>query len=224
MRVGFLVAVLCAAAAGCKWPVHRDNSTLVLVPGHGIIGVLDLSMMPREIARQTGDYRMNALVNFKAWNCEVPSLGAGWSQETKEQPPPWISFCVVSAVISPEETAGSLSRFRGTLQGGGISFANDGGVTRDDVIRQFGLPRHTLRESTFLPKHAGILRAMATSGEPYSLQNPDVGSETMIYPTQGVWFGLHSNVVEIVRVFRPTTQQTRGSDSMLPRSDPAVPP
>ncbi|MBI2441625.1 MAG: hypothetical protein HYV35_09655 [Lentisphaerae bacterium] len=194
VRAFFSVGALCILALGCRSPIHRDNSGLVITPGLGISNVLELSMTPQEIAHKTGDLIVKELKTVGAWSFEVPSLGASWEQESKDQPPPGVYFHVAPGT--------QLSHcFRGKVRGG-LSFGGEVAVTREDVVRVFGPPRHVLREAIVLSKNADELREWATRGEPYALQNPVTGTETVIYPTQGIHFGLHSNAVVVVNVFR----------------------
>jgi hypothetical protein len=152
-------------------------------------------MTPQEIASKTGDLAVKELKAVGAWSFEVPSLGASWEQELKDQPPPGVYFHVAPG-------APSLPHFRGKVKGG-LSFGGDVAVTREDIMRVFGPPQHVLREAVVLPKHGDDMREWARRGEPYALQNPDTGTESVIYPALGVHFGLHSNAVVAVNVFHP---------------------
>ena len=83
MRILLWVIVACSLL-GCGSPTHRDNSGLVLVPGGGISNVLDLTMTPSQIAEITGDLAVKELGTVGTWSFQVPSLGASWAQECRD--------------------------------------------------------------------------------------------------------------------------------------------
>lgn len=192
-------ALTCTLMAGCQCARHEDSSRFTIIPGVGIADVLEVGMTIEEIGERTKDLASQRIKNSTAWLVCVPSLGAFWEQERKDQAVPGITFFVAGTPVGAVPGHVRISRFRGRLEGG-LSFDLDGGVSRDDAVRVFGEPQHTLRVETIGQQDWTAIRKWAADGESYTWQNPNwPTTEVITYP--GVSMTLESNRVTRLNVF-----------------------
>lgn len=202
MRAFLSCAFVCILLTGHGCVHNLDNSKLTITPGVGISNILELGMTIKEVDRATGDLTFNKLEAFSRflsqniWIVRVPSLGATWSQKSETARVEFIYFYVNSKMIREAPDISSLSRFRGKMSGG-LSFEKDGGVTKADVIKVLGEPKHTI-----LPSDPDDMISEWTKvGEPFVCQN-DPDTEAIFYPGQGVCLTLHGNRVVAVEIYK----------------------
>jgi hypothetical protein len=173
----------------------------VLSPGFGISNIVEIGMTPEIVATKVNDFSLKKInAGSTCWNARAPSLGAFWEQSEKEMPVTKISFVVSSSYLHASPDLAGLSRFCGDVAGG-ISFAKDGCVTREDITRCYGEPKHVFGENcTTAQETITLKQRWLEMGESYIYRIPTNSiSEVLNYP--GVSFTLHSNRAVTVHIY-----------------------
>lgn len=212
--------VLLLAGCGGKTP---DPSTMVVVPGHGISNVAEITMSLNDIGDHVGDLEIepSPKAGFP-WQKDIfgrrrrlpwerpfhykavsSSLGLALSSYSKDKPVQMLNF-----YCEPHPIIGSNTFFTGRISGG-LSFANGRKVTRSEVVAIFGEPLLSEDDSPNASRQTQIGVSVSIKS---STGN---GVESLFYPTNGIDFTLQHDVVTSFQI-RPKIQPLQ-SDAIYNR-------
>jgi hypothetical protein len=204
MKLKNILVLLLVFGTGCD---NSSNTDLVLTPGIGIRGVIEIGMTDSQIKLPRRKIKIEKYKWFDdAWGKEVPSLGLSWEIEGKNTPIPTIGVMVASLqteelALKDEKKNYKIERFTGKTEQG-LSFEVDGGVTGEDVIRCYGKPKHIIPYAESLEKRRDDNRRLIqlrVAGESYYVfTKPDGKDGVFFYP--GIIFALSSNRVYYVTI------------------------
>lgn len=212
MKILIIVAVLFVFVSGCD---NNSSSSLVLTPGIGIRGVIEIGMTDSQIKLPRRKIRIEKYEWFDdAWGKDVPSLGLEWEIEGVNTPIPTIGVMVSS--LQTEELAWKdknqyykFKQFTGKTEQN-LSFDIDGGVTGEDVIRCYGNPMHVIPYADSIDKRRYENRhliQLRIAGESYYVAvKPDGKDGVFFYP--GIILSLRSNRVDFVTIV-PIAKQSK---------------
>jgi hypothetical protein len=204
-----LAIIACAGVAGllvsCSRPKVTDSSSLTIVPGLGVTNVVAVGMTLSEIADRTADFQISTTREPRWFKARIPSLGVSLGGPYRGKRRPYYGFINFHIVPWPEEFD---PRFTGSLLGG-LSFAEAGSVTRDDLVGIFGTT-----EKTVLPVNSTNIFRFMQDGTSFSLLAAEQG-EVLYYPAQGIMFKVHNGLVTRVAVYPKEIGRTKGS-TLLP--------
>ena len=196
--------VLCGCKRSCE--VMPESKLLTVVPGTGIVGVVEIGMLPadmpeniRERVCATLFSERKRLLFFEVdeWGVEFvlgerEPLGLITFHTVPREPPPCLpegkSYCC-------------REPFKGAILDG-VSFAN-GPVHSDLIFQRFGNVEQVAMNSYGYVTNPSI---------PFILRRPS--DEVVVnYPSRGLEFWMKSNTVESFRIFRPRAGSSQSNDA-----------
>ena len=178
------------AIAGCG-PKHPESSDLTIIPGVGIVGVVEVGKTPAEIARLTRDLLVEGAGPYTFF---VPSLGACWEQETRTGLVPKMDFDLDSSYLAQVYPGTRMRPFRGSIRNQ-LSCRREGELTRDRIVSVFGSPvEHTDLGNPVSRVKLDELNRTYLTGRATSMP-AGVDTEVMYYPLDGIHFIVRGNLV-----------------------------
>lgn len=185
-----VIAIMCL---GLSSAVGADSRGLVIVPGVGVRGVMELGMSVSNLLTNARRYYICDEAHYypnedtNSWemirHVRMPDLGL----ETEVWEGYEGSLKNVSVCVDPAEP----KRFHGALAGG-ISFSSTNGVARQQVIDVFG-------DVESISDNAKFLRALSL-GKNISTRHEHLRLETLNYCAKGIQFNLKNDIVTDVHI------------------------
>jgi len=188
-----IIYLVCKQAA-------RDGSSLVIEPGVGIRGVVELGMTLRDIKRNNPDMIATKIEETGGTSIVIPCIGFRSELDDGQDTISTLFFFVGSSGHAPD----GIKRFSGSLQGG-VLFTETNGLARSKVVQLFGQTENT---TTLDAYPYGVSAVELNDASSMSITRHHL--ETLRYPRHGVAFNLSSNNVVQVVVWRPTQPEKRG--------------